>query len=384
VSKIEIRRHAAPVDHIRFERPLVETDRQPWRLKMTESERIHVNVSVAIVTDQHKQVLLTFNDNWGMFTLPMSRLRQGQKGKEPPTRAAIRAAAEALAVPVRLVDEGRGPKRVLGRLESGRQLKDKFYTYDVYHVEPHPDFAAALQIRQPHLWLSPHLVLSGAYDPISESARFILRGVLSDFEIPARIQHTSVVVAKRQHPERGLQFLMRRNPDWGFSLPAKRWQAVESVSSEGRSGFALAGAERVAREELGLEPGADVTLSPAQHPEFTTHGVSETKKVPAFGETDYVHHIFDATLHGPEKLQSERALAWVTPREIDYRWAASSHGEQRATLEPAGPISRTAYEILAHGGLIPEDEDPEIDDLANQMIARLNRRRLDDGGGDRG
>jgi hypothetical protein len=53
-------------------------------------------------------------------------------------------------------------------------------------------------------------------------------------------------------------------------------------------------------------------------------------------------------------------------------------------LEPAGPISRTAYEILAHAGLIPEDEDPEIDDLANQMIARLNRRRLDDGGGDRG
>jgi len=155
---------------------------------MTESERIHVNVSVAIVTDQNKQVLLTFDDNWGMFTLPMSRRRQGLQVKEPATRSVIRAAAEVLGVPVRLVDKDRGPKRVLARLESGRQLKDKVYTYDVYHVEPHPDFAGRLQIRQPFLWLSPHLVLSGAYEPISESARFVLRQVLSDFEIPARIQ----------------------------------------------------------------------------------------------------------------------------------------------------------------------------------------------------
>jgi 8-oxo-dGTP pyrophosphatase MutT (NUDIX family) len=330
---------------------------------MTESERIHVNVSVAIVTDQNKRVLLTYSDNWGMFTLPMARRLQGQRTKEPATRAAIRAAAEVLGVPVRLAEEHQGPKRVLARLESGRQLEDKIYTYFVYHVEPHPDFADGLQIRQPFLWLSPHLILSGAYDPISESARFILREVLADFEIPARIQHTSVLIVQRQHPERGLQFLMRLNPDWGYTLPAKRWQPPEPVSLGDRSALALATAQRLAREELGLEPGTDVTLSPARSPEFTTHGISQTQKIPAFGETDYVHCVFDATLLNADKLQSDRALAWVTPREIDYRWAASSHGEQRVPLGRSGRISRTAYEILAHEGLIPEDDEPDIDEL---------------------
>jgi hypothetical protein len=348
---------------------------------MTESGRIHVNVSVAIVTDPNKQVLLPFNDNWGMFTLPMARRRQGHQVKEPATRAAIRAAAEVLAVPVRIVERDQGPKRVLARLESGRELKDKVYTYEVYHVEPHPDFAGGLPIRQPHLWLSPHLVLSGAYDPISESARFILRTVLSDFEIPARIQHTSVLIIERHHPERGLQFLMRRNPDWGFALPAKRWQPPESARPEERPALALAAAERVAREELGLVAATDVTLTPAKLPEFTTHGISETKKIPAFAETEYVHSLFDAALHHPEKLQSDRALAWVTPAEIHERWTAASHGEQRAPQGDSGRISRTAYEILVNAGLIPEEDDPEIDALANQVIARFNRRWIDEFGG---
>ena len=248
---------------------------------MTESERIHVNVSVAIVTDQNMRVLLTFNDNWGMFTLPMSRRRQGTKGKEPATRAAIRAAALVLGVPVRLVDAAHGPRRVLGRLESSRQLKDKFYTYDVYHVEPHPDFAERLQIQKPHLWLAPHLVLSGAYDPISESARFILRGVLSDFEIPARIQRTiAALIVHRRHAERGPQFLMRLNPDWGYWLPAKRWAAARALARPAEHpALALAAAERVAREELGLDPATDVTLSPARSLELTTHGISQTKEI---------------------------------------------------------------------------------------------------------
>jgi len=338
---------------------------------MTESERVHVSVSVAIVTDDKNQVLLIFSDNWGMFSLPMSRRRLGAKGKEPATRAAVRAAAEALGVPVRVVDADQGPKRVLARLESLRQLKDKLYNYDVYHLEPHPHFADKLQIRQPHLWLAPHLALSGVYEPISESARFILRTVLPAFEIPARIQHTSAVIIERQHPERGVQFLMRLNPDWGYAVPAKRWQPPDSSSAEVRQALALAAAERVVREELGLAPPTDVTLNPARDPELTTHGVSQTKSLPAVGETDYIHHLFTGVLNQPDKLQSDHPLAWVTPREIDHRWAASSHGEQRAALGPSGPISRTTYEILVHQGLIPEDDDPELAELAREFIKRF-------------
>jgi hypothetical protein len=157
-------------------------------------------------------------------------------------------------------------------------------------------------------------------------------------------------------------------------LPAKRWQPPESARLDERPALAMAAAERVAREELGLVPATDVTLSPARSAEFTTHGISETKKIRAFGETDYIHSLFDATLVHSEKLQSDHALAWVTPTEIHERWTGASHGEQRAPQGPAGRISRTAYEILVHGGSIPEDDDPDVDELANQMIARMRSR----------
>ena len=84
---------------------------------MTESERIHVNVSVAVVTDQNKQVLLTFNDNWGMFTLPMARRRQGRMPGSP--RRGLRFVRRRRSgVPVRLVAEAHGPKRVIARASS--------------------------------------------------------------------------------------------------------------------------------------------------------------------------------------------------------------------------------------------------------------------------
>ena len=214
-------------------------------------------------------------------------------------------------------------------LRSGRQLVDKLYNYHVFHVEPHPDFAASLQIRQPHLWLSPHLILSGAYEPISESARFILRGVLEDFGVPARVQHTSVLIIHRDDPERGRQFLVRWGPSWGYILPTMRWEPPESTDPAVLASVARAGAERVAREELGLEPVTDVVLAPARTAELTTHGVkSLTKGTPAFGlATRYIHSLFAATLRDGEKLRSDKPMAWVTPAEI--------HGLQTAGSQTA-------------------------------------------------
>jgi len=307
---------------------------------MTESERMHVEVAVALVTDQNQHVLLTLSENWGAFTLPMTRRHRSAQGNEQPSRAALRAAVEVLGVPVRLVEEG--PKRLLGRILSERQRVDKIYTYNVYHVEPHPDFAERLHIRQPHLWLSPHLILSGAYQPISESVRFVMRGVLNDFGIPTRIQHTSVLIIQRQSPERGRQFLVRWNPDWGYTLPAKRWDAPDSAKPEDQLAEALAGAARAARQELELEPVTDVIITGAQSPEYTTHGVSATKDAPAFGSaTDYVHSLFDTKLCHPEKLRSDQPLAWVTEEEVHYGWTAASQGEPGpCRVAPAGCPAR--------------------------------------------
>lgn len=333
------------------------------------SERIHIDVAVALVTDPNRRVLLTWNENWGSFTLPMTR-RRGRQRKESPTRSVLRAAADALGTPVRLAESSRGPKPLLARLDSGRQFLDKIYAYHVFHVEPHPDFADRLQIRQPHIWLSPHLVLSGVYEPISESARFILRNTLVDFGIPARLQHTSVLIVSRDDPERGRQFLVRWNPHWGYALPAKRWDPPDSAKAEDRAAVALAGAERVAREELGLEPGTDVILAPARISEYATHSVSVNEEAPAFGEvTDYQHSLFDAVLRRPETLRSQRPLAWINEDEINQGWTAATQGEPGAPSGPSARVSRTTYEILKHLELIAESIDPETERIAQTWLS---------------
>ena len=348
---------------------------------MTGSERIHVEVAAALVTDQNQHVLLTLSENWGAFTLPMTRRHRSVQRNEQPARAALRAAVEALGVPVRLVDEG--PRRLLGPLLSERQLVDKIYTYNVYHVEPHPDFAERLQIRQPHLWLSPHLILSGVYQPTSESARFILRGVLDDFEIPARVQHTSVLIIQRDDPERGRQFLLRWNPDWGYALPAKRWAPSDSGKSGDLASAALTAAERVVREELGLDPATDAALTPARTPELTTHGVSATKVSLAFGvATRYIHSLFDVRLRHPDKVHSHEPLAWVTQDEIHQGRTAGSNPAPDSSPPRAGRISPTVYDILLGLGEIAEIEPPgvllEAVDLSKRIEARLKARSAGD------
>jgi hypothetical protein len=339
-------------------------------------ENIQASVGVALITDPSQHVLLIFDERWGSFTLPMSRRRAHAHSDEPATRAAIRAAVAAVGVPVRLVQAGGRLRRVLGKLESQRELVDKLYTYTVCHIEPHPDFAGRLQVRRPHVWLSPHLALSGTYEPISETARFILRSVLEHLGISARIQHTSALIIECESPERGRQFLMRWNPDWGYALPAKRWQPGHGAGVEGLEAMAVSAAEQVAREELGLDPGTDVTLSPAPLPRLTTHGVSATKAAPAYGAaTDYVHHVFQPELGRPQKLRSKRPLAWVTQEEIHGRWSAGSDSGPSSASPRGGRISQTGYELLVGEGRIAAVDTPEAL-WAMKRWSRIIERRL--------
>jgi hypothetical protein len=336
---------------------------------MSDPSHPQVEAAVALVTNPNNHILLVLNEHWGKFSLPISKRRRGKLGNEQMPQAAMRAAVEALGVPVRLVEGNH--KRLPVELQSGRQMVIKNYSYDVYHVEAHPDFVDRLHIRAPHLWLSPHLILSGVYEPISESARIIVRSVLKAFEIPARQQHTSTLMISRSDPERGLQFLLRRHPDWGYALPAKRWDGPDPATAEDMARLAKAAAERVVRDELGLEPGKDLTLAPAEAGAVTTHGFSKTKGAPAYeAETDYIHSLFEGSLRHPEKLHSDRALAWVTAEEIRYRRTGASHVDPGSPQASPGQISRTAYEILVHMGLIPEADDREIAALAEQEIAR--------------
>jgi len=87
------------------------------RSVMSQGSQPQVETAVALVTNRNNQVLLVLNDAWAAFITPMTKRRRGKLENEPMPRAAIRAAVEALGVPVRLV-EGEH-RRLSAQLQSG-------------------------------------------------------------------------------------------------------------------------------------------------------------------------------------------------------------------------------------------------------------------------
>jgi len=187
------------------------------------------------------------------------------------------------------------------------------------------------------------VAVSGLLEPLSHSARDILRELIRHGLIPGRKQETSILIFTRDQAGKH-EFLLRWNPRWGYALPAKRKESTED---------ALAITQGVAREELGLDPSTDLTLSPAKVPQLQTSGITRTKDKPGYGApTDYEHWIFDSTLHNPGKLQSAEPLAWVTEDEIH---AGVTADEQTIPgSPPAKPhkISPTVFQVLSGGDYI--------------------------------
>lgn len=134
-------------------------------------------VAVAVIPDAQQRYMWTWNDKWGTFALPMTKLRRGPDRLEGPERAILRAGAEALGVPVRVMP---GTLRLPFPREafSGRQRVTGSYVYHVFGVEPHPDFAERLSLRMPHLWLTASEALDKNYEPLSESSQDVLDRVV--------------------------------------------------------------------------------------------------------------------------------------------------------------------------------------------------------------
>src|SRR5687768_12038394 len=98
--------------------------------------RSAVPVSAVLFLNRDRECLLTFHHRWNGFTLPMTAQRSGPGGRESPDRAALRAAARAVNVPVRIGKHVRlEPEAVV----SGRDFHVRNYLYDVFRAEPHPD-----------------------------------------------------------------------------------------------------------------------------------------------------------------------------------------------------------------------------------------------------
>lgn len=324
-----------------------------------------VPVAVALIINENSQVLWVLNARSGEFALPMRAFDPESDGPGAARAAALRAGAQALGVPVRLV-EGRSTHHEFPP-SSTRRLLARHHAYDLFRVEPHPDFAGRTSIRRPHLWLNAHLSLAAEYEPLSVASKRIVFHMLDDFHIPVRLQHTSVLIVRRQCPERGPQFLLRWDPDWGYALPARRRDATEPTAS---------GAERVAREELGLEPGRDVILAAAPVAEVRSHVVSGTEGSPAYGAiTDYVHAPFDAEVLHHDRLRSAQPLIWATADEIHAGLTTAAHAAGRSPRGKAGKVSTTVAELLEALDDIDEDLSADARRDLEDYIRRLESRQ---------
>jgi len=130
------------------------------------------SIAVAFVVDSQGRLLLAWNNKWGAFTLPMTKLQSDQPA-ETPEQAGVRAAAEVLGVPTRVVP-GKVAQFARSLQRSPRDGDIKDYQYNVVPVEPHPDFASHIS-SQPFVWAAINKLQAGEYQPISKSVDALLR-----------------------------------------------------------------------------------------------------------------------------------------------------------------------------------------------------------------
>ena len=132
----------------------------------------NVQIAVALLKLGKDKVALTWNDNWGAFALPMTKIDTG-KPAETAEHAALRAAAEVLQLPVR-VAAGQAAKAMRALQLSDRDGEIKDYHFHVVPVEIHPDFAAVSINHRPVIFATVDHLQTGDIQPISPSVKPII------------------------------------------------------------------------------------------------------------------------------------------------------------------------------------------------------------------
>ena len=132
----------------------------------------NLNIAVALIKLGEGKVALTWNQKWGAFAFPMTKIDAGPPA-ESAEQAALRAAAEVLQLPVRVVaGQTSRTMRALQLSDSDGQIKD--YHFTVVQVEVHPDFAEASISSRPLLFASIEQLQAGEYQPMSPSVKSII------------------------------------------------------------------------------------------------------------------------------------------------------------------------------------------------------------------
>ena len=320
---------------------------------MSASSISEAPVAVAVVTNEHEQVLLVWNDHWRGFSFPMTKIRPGSPWRETPTTSAIRAGAEALGVPVQASTRF-APAELRNWYLSGRSGKANPYRFDLIPIEPHPHFANRLHIRQPHFFASPYALMeAGIYQPLASVVAPLAERIVSSFGIPERLAPTTTLVITRTGAT-GREFLLRWNPNWGaYSFPG----ASRDLAAA-RPGIELA--RELAKADLG--PAAASACSFAIVPkEIEFSGMpSGSRKQPIRGvPTQYRHLIARAEWSAGFSLNSEHPLHWATSAEVHQGHTGGVPQVPGSAQGEAGPISRTVFRIAQALDLLDDGGDDE-------------------------
>lgn len=289
-------------------------------------------VGVALIENADRELLWVWDDVYGCFALPMSRVRVGESALERPDEAAARAAARALGVPVVL---GKSVALTPQHFVSGRDQAWRTYRYHVFKAHAHADFTPS--IAGPHLWLPPHRSARSEYRPFSASGRWVVAALTANGLLPGRSQFTAAVLLRRKHLDKW-QFLLRLEPGWGYSLPTKRRAADEPYTTA---------AERVLTAELGLKADA-VPLNPATESVVT----ERAKSVVEQADTFYCHGVFTADVPADLPVKSDRPLVWADAAAIASGWL-SDRTDTTGQKAPGADVSPTALRILMELEVIP-------------------------------
>jgi hypothetical protein len=159
---------------------------------------------VATVIYSGGRLLTVYNDSWGAFTLPMTKLRNWQVGLDAAqvrwelgSEAALRNVAECLRAttdrePGLLMDYG-------NLMQSDRTRRINHYAFQIFGIEVDRQEAAPGVVAQ---WLTPDDILDPARQPISPTARKLVAGLL-EAELSRKVGFppaaTKVDVQHRHH-----------------------------------------------------------------------------------------------------------------------------------------------------------------------------------------
>ena len=297
---------------------------------------------VATVIYNGGRVLTLYNDQWGAFTLPMTKLRSWPLGLarsrqrwELGASAAMRNVAQCLGV------TSDKPARLLADVSGVRQ-SDRSGQIADYYVQVY-GFPVAKRAAHSGLlveWLTPKQIVDARRQPVSPTARTLvteLEGVAlkrhSQFPPPTpagkpRTSIASVAIITRGQGGR-TKWLCQWNGNW------ERYFLVGG-HQEPKDRDALACLAREVKEELGIVHETDYTVQSCKTLKYVGWSTS------SWQQTAYTISAFDVELRPGvmAKLGKKSENRWLSKQEVLWERCAGPRLVSPTTREILQKLNR--------------------------------------------